>query len=153
MNDTFCGNFLHAVCSDCGEKGCSYKHWGLLVPKGKLGQFCHFCWSQRMERKMRHGETRLPLGIRPPGIPEKFSGQGFKVTTKDKTIYRLRSVNVGNNEVVIVSVNGKESFSKIWAKVMRLRIKEGFVFRLDEDRDNGLFFAPLVVRIEPEKFL
>ena len=102
---------------------------------------------------MKHGEIRFPLGIRPPGIPERFSGKSFKVTTEDKTIYRLRSVNVGNNEVIIVSVNGKESFSEIRAKVMRLEIKEGFVFRLHEDRDDGLFFTPSVVRIELENFL
>ncbi|HUT96195.1 MAG TPA: hypothetical protein VMW82_01335 [Candidatus Paceibacterota bacterium] len=148
LNDTSYGSFLYAVCSDCGDKGCSFSHWGILLPKGKIGKFCHFCWDNRLEKR-KHGEIRLALGIQPPGIPEIFHGCCLWVLTEDKMLYQLRPVNGGKNEVFIVSVNRKESNYEIRARVMRLQIGERFVFRIREDKDNGLFYTFPVAMIKP----
>jgi len=60
MADTVLGEMPEATCSDCGTKGCVYRHWGPLVPRGKVGQFCIECWRKRVDHYNRHGSA-LPM--------------------------------------------------------------------------------------------
>lgn len=145
MNDTQCGSFPDLVCSDCGEKGCSFKHWGHLVLRGKFGKFCHFCFEQRQEW-VKKGGVPLPFGVQPPGVPEEFANRALRVITENKTVYYL-GLTKKKDERIIVSQNGKK-FPYIRSRVMRLKIGERFVFRIFEDHDCGLFYTFPVARIE-----
>lgn len=65
---TLVGMFPEACCSDCGEKGCSYEHWGNLILSGEVvGHLCPSCFEQR-EKQAKSGRPPLPLGIKFPGI-------------------------------------------------------------------------------------
>lgn len=88
MPDTKRGNFPDKPCSDCKEMGTIFEHWGPLVPDGQRGSFCDFCWSRRQDRRER-GEAPLPLGVKPPGVPEEFSGKAIKVTTQSGSVYNF----------------------------------------------------------------
>lgn len=55
MADTILGEFPKVNCSDCGKEGCVYRHWGLLVPKGKVLTLCVGCWDDRVDYYSQHG--------------------------------------------------------------------------------------------------
>ena len=63
MADTLRGNFLNIPCSDCGKVGkVCFKHWGPLVPAGKVGGFDIECWRARMDDG-NNGRPVRPLGV------------------------------------------------------------------------------------------
>jgi len=47
MPDTLRGDFSNQHCGDCGKKGCTFYHFGPLVPPGKTMFFCDDCWAKR----------------------------------------------------------------------------------------------------------
>lgn len=90
--DTSRGNYPDEICSDCGEKGCTFKHWGPLVPEGETGVFCTFCWNER-EDAHEKGEPAKPLGVKPPGVPEVFKDKTINVTTQSGSVYHFGEPN------------------------------------------------------------
>ncbi len=68
MADTIRGDFPNSTCSDCGKKGCTFSHWGPLVPPGKSGSFCGDCWQRRTDHYNVH-RTALPLPAPSPVVP------------------------------------------------------------------------------------
>ncbi len=58
MSDTERGDFGNTPCTDCGEPKVQYKHWGSLVPKGKLGYFCFEDLAIRIRYLKEHGEPK-----------------------------------------------------------------------------------------------
>jgi len=91
--DTKRGWMPEKVCSDCGCVGCS---WGSRSPEivqeadpeGPFINFCAFCYGQRQERAA-DGLVPLPLGVKPPGVPEEFSGREITVVTKNGSEYHF----------------------------------------------------------------
>jgi len=140
MADTARGSFPDEICLDCGELGCSFKHWGSLVPDGKLGYFCLFCFFRR--EKM----GAVPLGAKPPGIPDEFTGKDLEVVTQ-KSAYSLtlcdqpEERNVSSNEQVELG------FSR--ARVMSLIIGESLFLKPRDCKDFDLFRTTPVVLIKP----
>ena len=60
--DTIRGDFGDTPCSDCGGKGnVCVKHWGPLVPSGKIGFFDQGCLNARVE-DYEAGRRPRPLG-------------------------------------------------------------------------------------------
>ncbi|MFA5714486.1 MAG: hypothetical protein WC998_01935 [Candidatus Paceibacterota bacterium] len=102
MADTQRGDFPNTPCSDCGELGTTFQHTGRLVPEGEKGNFCLFCWKQRMlivDRK----ESPKPLGIKPPGVPKEFSDKTIKATTQTGSIYEFGTPNKKGERTVFCS--------------------------------------------------
>ncbi len=134
------------VCSDCKEKGCIFQHWGPLVPKGKTGNFCGFCWEQRRDRYEK-GKKPLRLGVKPPGIPKIFANHVLEVTTYSKSVYRLE-LTKKNDEQIISRNKGGLSFTR--ARVMCLEIGKSLVLKpLDDREDNfDLWFTTPVTDIK-----
>lgn len=149
--DTIRGNFEGLICSDCGEKGCEFQHWGDLVPKGETGKFCAFCWNERNEA-YDQGELPKPLGVKPPGLPKEFLGKPLMVTTSSGAVYML---GLGGNEQnppeVIVCCEVK-ALHFVRAKVMRLELGKEF-WLLMYDEEGGLWRESPVVSIEPDVFV
>ena len=65
MADTISGERPDTKCSDCGELGTVIKHWGPLVPKTEIGNFCGDCWRFRVEAH-NQGKDPPPIGHRRP---------------------------------------------------------------------------------------
>jgi len=65
--DTTRGVFPGIACSDCGEKKVIFKHWGPLVPAGKVGYFCEDCMSERREYFQTNGIPKPLEGPTPSG--------------------------------------------------------------------------------------
>lgn len=64
MADTCRGDFPDIPCSDCGKVGEVFmKHWGPLVPSGKVGAFDGDCWQARMD-DYNSGRPIRPLGVK-----------------------------------------------------------------------------------------
>lgn len=146
MADTMRGNFPDLICSDCGEKSCTFKHWGPLVPKGQIGSFCCFCWSERQDRASR-GEDPLPFGVQPPGIPEEFANRALEVITKSKSVYYLYLTGE-KDERVVSRDRGGLSFTR--ARVLCLEISKRIIFKPRDDKDpSGLWFSTPVESIKP----
>ena len=61
MADTIRGDSPKTKCSDCGEKGTVFRHWGPLVPSGVVGDFCIECWGTRQDHYLDHGIPK-PIG-------------------------------------------------------------------------------------------
>ena len=137
MADTMLGDFPELICSDCGEKGCIYKHWGPLVPKGEIGTFCSFCWGVRDKRGDRH-----PLGVQPPGIPEEFTGRNLEVTTESGSIYLLNRTAEKDE----CSVSRQEDLPFSTARVLCLCVGESLAFKM-RDGDQGCWFSRPVTKI------
>lgn len=57
MADTMRGAFPGVPCDDCGEKECCYRHWGPLVPPGKIMTFCDKCWQVRILVYLASGDV------------------------------------------------------------------------------------------------
>ncbi len=92
--DTRLGWKAEEVCADCGVIGCS---WGTrqsnLVPgaqdiEGAFISLCVFCYSQRRKRR-EEGKPPLPLGLKPPGVPEQFLEQKITVITQSGSNYNF----------------------------------------------------------------
>ena len=65
MADTINADFSKSPCSDCGKKGIAYlKHWGPLVPSGKIGIFCGEDFKARAAENKAELEPRK-LGTKP----------------------------------------------------------------------------------------
>lgn len=88
MVDTLRGDFPEKKCSDCGILGCDFKHWGSMVPKGKEGYFCWFCWNERVDGKTKT-KTVKPLGAKPPGVSEEFLNKAITVITETGSVYKF----------------------------------------------------------------
>ena len=99
MADTSRGNFEDIRCSDCGEMGCVFQHWGPLVLDDEFGFFCWFCWTERNEAH-DGGEEPKALGIQPPGIPNEFLNKKIKVATKSGSTYELDLTETANERIV-----------------------------------------------------
>lgn len=41
--------FPDAHCSDCGKKGSILMVQGPMVPDGRVGRFCAYCWPKRYD--------------------------------------------------------------------------------------------------------
>ncbi|HXK31977.1 MAG TPA: hypothetical protein VJ378_00675 [Candidatus Paceibacterota bacterium] len=145
MADTQRGGLEDVNCSDCGEKGCVFKHWGDLVPEGKIGYFCWFCWKVRDEASGRGG-TPKPLGVQPPGIPEEFLDKKVKVTTESGSIYELDLTD--NKQERIVSCNRRKlHFSR--TRVICLTIGNSLFLRPRDGSIADLWWTSPVISIEP----
>ncbi|MDP3901833.1 MAG: hypothetical protein Q8Q37_02580 [bacterium] len=62
MADTSHGDFPDKYCSDCGQRGCSFLHWGPLVPSSTVGNFCDKCMLGR-NRDYDKNKPARPLRI------------------------------------------------------------------------------------------
>lgn len=140
MADTERGNFLGQKCSDCGEEGCVIKHWGPLVPEGKIGFFCPFCFFQRSKLT-----EPVPLGVKPPGIPKEFLNKDIKVTTESSSVYKLGLCS--NEDERIVSCKQKElHFSR--ARVICLVVGRSLFLKPRDCEDVGLWQTSTVNSIK-----
>lgn len=118
MPDTMRGYRPNERCSDCGEMGTTFKHWGDLLPKGLGGDitravyFCTFCWNQRLERQEK-GEPQLPLGVKPPGVLEGFANESIEVRTSSGSIYAFgKPDEKGERTVSRISTTGAIDFTR-----------------------------------------
>lgn len=143
MADTLRGDFSSTVCSDCGEMGCSYKHWGSLVPENENGSFCCFCWLKRYKYHLEHNES-LPLGVKPPGIPEEFQGKVLTVITESGSVYFLRPLD-GKNEVSVCRRENSLNFSL--ARVLCLAYGQQLVLKPRDGDSPSLWFSRSVETI------
>jgi len=133
------------VCSDCGEIGFTFEHQKELVPRGKTGSFCGFCWRERQKRYEKRLDP-LPLGVQPPGIPEEFANHALEVTTVNKSVYRL-DLTGEKNERIVSRIEKSLSFTK--ARAMYLKIGKGIVLKpRDGDNNLDLLFTSPVVEIK-----
>ena len=140
MADSVRADFPDEKCSDCGEMGCCFKHWGPLVPEGKIGFFCSFCFSERGKLA-----EAVPLGIEPPGIPKEFLGRNIEVTTKSGSVYRL-NVSDKTNEHLVFCKQRKLHFSQ--ARVICLTVGRSLFLKPRICEDVNLFQTLTVVSIK-----
>ena len=141
MADTERGNFPDEKCSDCGEIGCCFKHWGPLVPEGKIGFFCPFCFSER-------GKLAEPisLGIKPPGIPKEFLNKDIEVTTQSGSVYRLGVVSGKTEERIVFCKQRKLNFTR--ARVICLVVGRSLFLKPRSCENVNLFQTSTVVSIK-----
>jgi len=146
MADTVRGDFPDEICSDCGEQGCAFRHWGRLVPEGKVGHFCAFCWNERMDSSER-GEPPKPLGVKPPGVPEEFLDKAVRVTTKSGSVYTI-SKPIKEKERLISCSSRKLEFTR--GRVLCLRVGKTLWIKPRDSKDPELHLwaTSLVVSIE-----
>lgn len=148
MADTVRGDFPNLICSDCGEKGCGFKHRsddGALVPKGEFGYFCGFCWQQRNEA-YDSGESAKPLGMKPLGVPKEFLGKPLMVTTSSGSVYILGlGDNEQNPQEVIVCCEKRDIFFAR-AKVLRLTLGKTLWLKMC-DEEGGHWHTSRVISI------
>lgn len=145
MGDTVRGDFSDKICSDCGEKGCVFKHRsddGALMKKGAFANFCVFCWVERNEAYSR-GEEPKPLGIKPPGIPAEISGKSLIVTTADGSVYVLR-LTENHQEVIVCCEANNLRFIRV--KVLRLTLGGDLWLRM-LDEEGSFWRASRVISI------
>jgi len=148
MPDTERADFADEICNDCGIKGCAICHWGDLVPPERIGHFCEFCWSQRVEAGKK-GEPPKHLGVKPPGIPEEFSNKAIVVTTESGSVYEMSRTDDGNNVRNIYCARRTLPFSK--AEVLCLAVGAGIWLRYPDGDTYELFYTTPVVSIEEKK--
>lgn len=147
MADTARGDYPDLICSDCGEKGCSFKYLESRSPSGETVPFCTFCYEQREERQER-GEESLLLGVKPSGIPEKFAGRVLGVKTESGSFYSLKPIEGKKDECIIFRRNKKPlHFSK--ARVICLKIGESMVLKPRNGCNTGLWSTTSVEKIKP----
>jgi len=143
MADTKRGSFPDKNCSDCGEKGSAFKHWGPLLPPGvREAYFCIFCFS---ERSKRGKEPPRPLGVEPPGVPKEFLAKAIEVTTKSGSVYWLSAPIEG--EVRKISCFTKTlDFAK--GRVLCLRLGRSLWIKPRDSEDPDLWATSPVVSIK-----
>lgn len=144
MPDTIRGYFPDVPCSDCGEIGSSFNHWGPLVPKGAVGSFCMFCWTERCESK---GDQPKPLGVQSPGIPQEFLNKKLKVMTESGSMYELTPTGK-TNEVFVLRNFEKVSFVK--ARVLCLAVGKQLFLKPRDGDDFNVWYTTPVVSVEPQ---
>jgi len=144
MADSERGDFKDEKCSDCGETGCTFKHWGGLVPAGQSGYFCGFCWDERIEVYGR-GEKTKPLGVKPPGIPKEFLDKKIKAITESGSIYELDQTD-RDDERTVSCDRRKLRFTR--ARVICLRVGESLFLRPRDGSNFDLWWTSPVVSIE-----
>ena len=88
MADTKRGYFPEMICSDCGVKGCSFIHWGDMLPNDVLGRFCSECWTARFVDFDETGIAK-PLGTVWRIVPQEFVDKAITVRTESGAIYIL----------------------------------------------------------------
>lgn len=143
MADTIRGNFSDQTCSDCGEKGCVFKHWGSLVPPGVIGYFCAFCMNVRAKAE----GPPSSLGVKPPGIPDDLSDKEvIKVTTQSGSVYELRLMVSEKNEW-LVSCEARDLLLDV-CRVMSLVEGQNMALKFRKKEDINLFLTSPVVKIE-----
>ena len=140
MPDTMRGDFPDEICSDCGEKGCVFKHWGPLVPEEDMGSFCGYCWT----RRDKLGSLRIPLGFQPPGIPEEFQGKSVKVTTNSGAIYLLKPTDKKDE----VKVARDKGIDFTVARVLCLKQGEQMWLKPRDSDNLSLWWTSPVCRTE-----
>ena len=144
MADTIKGDFPDAKCSDCGEMGCTFKHWGPLVPKNTVGSFCLFCWRERNDSN-KEGKEPKPLGIQPPGIPQEFLNKKLKVKTESGSVYELTPTD-NIDELLVLCDSKNTGFTK--ARVLNLSIGKS-LFLKPRDGDNlSLWYTTPIISVE-----
>ena len=73
MADTIRTFSPDATCDDCGVLGCSWHHWGPLVPKtARVLNFCDNCWTERQGYYVVHNCPK-PLGKNKSKSEEKHT--------------------------------------------------------------------------------
>ena len=88
MADTKRGYFTEMICSDCGVKGCSFIHWGEMLPAGTMGCFCFECWIIRLT-DFDETRERKPLGVIWRLVPQEFIDKAIMVRTRSGAVYML----------------------------------------------------------------
>ncbi|KPJ71350.1 hypothetical protein AMJ50_02570 [Parcubacteria bacterium DG_74_3] len=92
--DTRLGWRAEEVCADCGVAGCNMAtRQSSLVPgaqdtEGPFIPLCVFCYDRRAKRK-EEGKHPLPLGVKPPGVPEQFLKKAITVITQSGSEYKF----------------------------------------------------------------
>lgn len=143
MADTQRGGLSGILCSDCGEAEAVFRHWGDLVPEGKVGCFCFFCWNERMA-VVNRGDSPKPLGVKPPGEPKELADKAIKVTTQSGSIYELSAPSTEGERKIFCSTRNLgfdncRILSLILGKDLWLRSSDG---------ENLLWATTRVVLIE-----
>lgn len=144
MPDTQRGDFHDVRCSDCGEMGSNFSHWGPLVPKGTVGNLCLFCWTERYEAVNTRGDKPRPLGVKPPGIPQNFLNKKIRVETKSGSVYILTPADK-KNEVEVSCDSRNTGFTK--ARVMCLSVGKSLFLKPRDGDDLGLWQTTPIVSI------
>ena len=63
--DTAIGSWSKIICDDCEQPGgVIFRHWGPMVPKGRVGYFCGGCMYAREEYLKTNG-TAKPMSDPP----------------------------------------------------------------------------------------
>lgn len=129
MADTQRGGLSGKLCSDCGEIEAAFRHWGDLVPKGKIGFFCMYCWNERREAASR-GESPKPLGVKPLKVPKEFIDKAIKVTTQSGSVYEFGTPNETGERSVFCNArklkfNSCRIFSLAYSKDLWLQSADG----------------------------
>ncbi|MCL5733908.1 MAG: hypothetical protein M1334_04665 [Patescibacteria group bacterium] len=144
MPDTCLGDFPDIRCSDCGEIGSEFKHWGPLVPDNKHGNFCAFCWVER-DKSYRKGEKPKPLGVQPPGIPQEFSNKKIRVKTQSGAVYELTPAGKPN-EISVLRDSKNIGFKR--ARVLCLSVGKVMFLKPRDGSDLSLWRTTPVVSVE-----
>jgi len=148
MADTKRGDFPELICSDCGRKGCSFVHFGDLVPEGEVGNFCFACW---LARDTDFGETGVvkPLGTLWRLVPKEFADKEIKVKTESGSTYILRAPMRGNKFQyrTVLRENNELPFNA--AAILLLRIGKSMCLNTYRgDISERLWITSPVVSIE-----
>jgi hypothetical protein len=106
MADTQRGDFKDLKCSDCGRPGCSFQHWGSMVPEGPIGNFCWSCWFARNADFDATGAVK-PLGTIWRKVPDEFLNKAITVRTGSGSIYKLGKPNAKGLRTVSLTRTGK----------------------------------------------
>lgn len=146
--DTKRGWMPEKTCSDCGCLGCS---WGSkspnivpeVDPEGPFKHFCAFCYEQRQKRVKKEADP-FPLGVKPPGVPERFSGE-ITVVTKSGSEYHFTPPD--KDDIRSVSCETRD-IGFIKCKILLLQPWEGMWFRgIDVDPEIATWETSTVLAI------
>ena len=146
MADTAKGHWQKENCSDCGEFDVIMKHWGPLVPEGKIGFFCLFCWNER-EEDWKEGKEPKPLGAKPP-IEEIFIDKKIKVITKTGSVYQFSKPDSGKIRTVV-----KDNRPLPFSLCRIICLKEGkplyfMAIPIDNNKKEEPWFSTKILSIE-----
>lgn len=164
MGDTTKGHWPEESCSDCGEKGVAiFKHWGSLVPEGKVALLCLFCCNER-NQDFKEGKIPLPLG-RKPFIEYCFIPEKLKVVTESNSVYRISkphsNYHFGKTEVKKVKLSLSKRIRTVvkdnatlpfhLCRIICLKVgKPLYLIPVDGNKDIVSWVTTKVVAIEVE---
>jgi len=126
------------VCSDCGETSVDFSHNGPLLPKGsqkspdEWKDFCAFCWNQRQKRR-DEGKPSLPLGVRPPGVPNEFLNKAMRAKTESGSVYEF---GIPDKEGVRTVSNTKRKLDYTKCKIFLANVGESMWLRIVDDPEK-----------------